>query len=296
MKTRRILALVLTLTVLLMGLAPTALASVGSGWNDECRGNKSMDAYGNVKYGKHDWVKLTEDPGSSCTSKGVAVYRCSQCGANATRETKAPGHKYGSWKTTKQATCTSKGERTRKCRVCGHVDKESIDRTPHKYGEWTVIEAPTCTSEGRGTHVCTVCGQQTEGRIDKLDHDFSDWQITTPATDFSAGVRTRTCAMCGLTETEDFDPEGTLRRGDRGDAVKALQQGLNDAGYDVGGADGIFGGRTERGVSGFEADNGIAADGIAWPGVQKLLTAGNGAEEAVQPAIADHTLEHIVLL
>ena len=55
------------------------------------------------------------------------------------------------------------------------------------------------------------------------------------------------------------------------DTVKKVQQALNDAGYNCGRPDGSFGGRTASAVSGFEAANGIEPDGIAWPGVLKLL-------------------------
>ena len=89
MKHRRLIAIILTLT-LLLDLIPSALAAVGTGWDDDCRGNKQMDTLGNVIYGQHDWVQRSETPGSSCTSKGTAEYRCSYCGANVTRATKAP--------------------------------------------------------------------------------------------------------------------------------------------------------------------------------------------------------------
>ena len=62
-----------------------------------------------------------------------------------------------------------------------------------------------------------------------------------------------------------------FRRGDEGEGVKALQEALNAAGCDCGRADGAFGGRTESAVRAFETAHGLEADGIAWPGVLKLL-------------------------
>lgn len=50
--------------------------------------------------------------------------------------------------------------------------------------------------------------------------------------------------------------------GDRGDAVRALQQALIDRGYLDGGADGIFGDGTEGAVSDFQRENGIPDTGI----------------------------------
>jgi peptidoglycan hydrolase-like protein with peptidoglycan-binding domain len=61
---------------------------------------------------------------------------------------------------------------------------------------------------------------------------------------------------------DESQPRPTLRRGDRSDDVAYLQGLLNDAGYDVGSADGIFGARTEAAVRQFQADNGLTADGI----------------------------------
>lgn len=57
----------------------------------------------------------------------------------------------------------------------------------------------------------------------------------------------------------------------KGDNVSALQQALNDAGYNCGRVDGDFGGATERAIKAFEKDRGLEEDGIAWPGIIKLL-------------------------
>ena len=56
----------------------------------------------------------------------------------------------------------------------------------------------------------------------------------------------------------------TLKKGDRGDKVKKLQQDLIKLGYDLGsyGADGSFGGATEKAVKQFQKDNKLTQDGI----------------------------------
>lgn len=56
-----------------------------------------------------------------------------------------------------------------------------------------------------------------------------------------------------------------LDLGDKGDAVKELQNNLIALGYSCGpdGADGVFGGKTENAVMQFQAKNGLAVDGIA---------------------------------
>ena len=54
----------------------------------------------------------------------------------------------------------------------------------------------------------------------------------------------------------------TLRKGDRGDDVKALQERLNQLGYDCGDADGVFGTRTKNAVVRFQTDHLLDPDGV----------------------------------
>jgi len=52
----------------------------------------------------------------------------------------------------------------------------------------------------------------------------------------------------------------TLRRGDRGQEIRNLQQALNNQGYDLS-VDGVFGHDTEQAVKDFQSNNGLRADG-----------------------------------
>jgi peptidoglycan hydrolase-like protein with peptidoglycan-binding domain len=63
-----------------------------------------------------------------------------------------------------------------------------------------------------------------------------------------------------------------LKRGAKGDAVKAVQFLLICYGYDMKsesgrnyGADGSFGGATERALKEYQADSGLSADGSCGP-------------------------------
>lgn len=67
----------------------------------------------------------------------------------------------------------------------------------------------------------------------------------------------------------------TLEYGDQGSDVKALQQRLNDLGYDCGTPDGIFGIGTEQAVRKYQRRNGFTVDGIAGPATLRALH-GNG--------------------
>ena len=65
----------------------------------------------------------------------------------------------------------------------------------------------------------------------------------------------------------------TLRRGSKGDSVKACQTLLEKAGYSVGpcGIDGDFGRATLAAVKAFQADHGLVVDGIVGPVTRKEL-------------------------
>mgnify|MGYP003375351633 FL=1 len=53
-----------------------------------------------------------------------------------------------------------------------------------------------------------------------------------------------------------------LQKGSRGEEVRELQQRLNASGYSCGKVDGIFGQKTLEAVTAFQADRGLAVDGI----------------------------------
>jgi peptidoglycan hydrolase-like protein with peptidoglycan-binding domain len=57
----------------------------------------------------------------------------------------------------------------------------------------------------------------------------------------------------------------TLREGARGEPVRALQNRLNQLGFNAGTADGAFGPKTEAAVKAFQRAKGLTADGIVGP-------------------------------
>ena len=67
----------------------------------------------------------------------------------------------------------------------------------------------------------------------------------------------------------------TVRKGDRGAAVTALQQALVKLGYGIE-TDGIFGGETQAAVKAFQKKNGLDADGVCGPLTWAALTAAAG--------------------
>ena len=213
----------------------------------------------------HSWGEWTVERQSTCTEMGYRWRICQICGLRDEQETKKKDHDWNKWKVTKEATCSKKGERVRTCKNCGAEEREEFYED-HDFGAWEMTKEPTCTEQGERQHKCKVCGTIKTQALDKLPHDYA-YTVTLEATDHSAGVRSRICQVCGANGGEEsFDPEGTIRRGDRGENVAAMQQLLVEQGYlNAGGADGIFGGGTEKALTKYQQDRNLNPDGIGSP-------------------------------
>lgn len=226
-----------------------------------------------------DWVVRRA---ATCTKEGERVHWCKNCSLEETAPIEKLPHNYGDWSVRRAATCTAEGERVRWCKDCGREQTKAIDKLPHDYTAWTVRRAATCTAEGESYRVCRGCGKEQTKPIDKLPHDYGDWYVTVEATDHSAGVRAKVCKSCGRVVERSFDPEGTLRRKDKGSAVREIQQLLADQGYlkqkDV---DGSYGSGTEKAIMKFQKDQGITPDGVAWPETIRRLHHDFGPWETV---------------
>lgn len=97
----------------------------------------------------------------------------------------------------------------------------------------------------------------------------------------------------GLYSEEEIPVETvkpTLRKGDRGDEVKELQEQLNAMGYDCGEADGVFGTRTRNAVIKFQTDNGLKPDGIVGPQTWAALDKASEPQETYKVVIEGVTL------
>lgn len=100
--------------------------------------------------------------------------------------------------------------------------------------------------------------------------------------------------MTGIRE----DSLPPLARGDKGDAVKRLQEALVTLGYLDGGADGDFGGKTETAIRAFQEAVGLEQTGVADARLQmlalsmtqpKLVLENPGNNEAQLAVIAEKT-------
>lgn len=87
----------------------------------------------------------------------------------------------------------------------------------------------------------------------------------------------------------------TLKRGAQGESVKEMQQALNDRGYWVGTADGVFGAQTETKLKQFQKDSGLTSDGIA--GTKTLEKLGiSKSSQSTQANNAGYTDSDVYLL
>ena len=231
---------------------------------------------------KHKWTEWKTERKATCSKAGLKSRYCTRCGETQEKKLDKLDHKFGGWSVTKQATCAREGVMVRTCSVCGYEQQKTY-LEDHVFGSWIVLREPTCSLPGQSERTCVNCGYTQTQAIDKLPHDFED-KIIIEATDHTPGTRSRVCRVCGYTEqAKSYDPEGTLRRGDRGEEVLRLQQQLVEQGFlNVGGADGLFGGGTEKAIMQFQASQGLSADGIAWPQTIKRLNHDFGPWQTVR--------------
>ena len=214
----------------------------------------------------HNYTEWTITRQASCRQEGEMTRTCRLCGHQEWQIIDRLPHSFGDWVVTKQASCTEEGRRVITCRVCGYEEWQTINKLPHNFGPWTITKEPSCSAEGEQYHVCLTCGFKSTEPIARLPHDF-EWTIIQEATDHSSGLASLRCKVCGyVEESGSFDPEGTLRRGDSGDAVRTVQKLLVDQNYlNADGVDGIYGGGTEKAILNFQNDQGLTPDGVAWP-------------------------------
>ena len=246
---------------------------------------ESADFCPESRTGEHAWSEPDVIEEATCQHPGTQIVYCMNCGYSYEETIPQLFHSYGDWVTIKEPTCTEEGVIKRTCTMCGGSDIQPLEKTDHDFGSQVVTKEATCTSTGTAAKTCVNCGYTVEETIPMTAHSYGSWQVTKEPTDFSAGTRVRTCVSCGDAQTQEFDPEGTLRRGDSGSEVTSFQEDLNAAGYDCGTADGVFGGMTEAAVSAFESDNDLPTDGVGWPGVQKMLKKEPGGMGASAPPV-----------
>lgn len=136
------------------------------------------------------------------------------------------------------------------------VAKGTIDTMPH--GLVCCVFRPSHTGMYVGDDTVRHCGGKKGQVVEEKMPGTPRWE--------------RWAIPAGLYATDELRKAGlnvdesknipTLRRGSQGDFVKKLQETLNikiNAGLNI---DGIFGAKTEKAVEKFQAENGLAPDGV----------------------------------
>ncbi len=96
---------------------------------------------------------------------------------------------------------------------------------------------------------------------------------STTSTSTTSTTSTSTTSTSTTSTTAPAEPVATLRRGDTGPAVAALQRDLHGLGYWLGARNDSYGLLTEQAVTAFQKVEGLTRDGIAGPATFAALDA-----------------------
>lgn len=91
---------------------------------------------------QHTWDGGKVTKPATCTQDGVKTYTCTSCGETITEVIKASGHKFGEWKTMKEATVFTPEKQIRTCSVC---DMQETREVGNKLKPTIKVNAKTIT-------------------------------------------------------------------------------------------------------------------------------------------------------
>ena len=98
-----------------------------------------------------------------------------------TTEVPACTHKNTVSETVKASTCTTKGVALTRCADCGiSLGETELPLADHTAGEWETVTEPTADSEGRAEKKCTACGETLETKaLEKTTSEVTETAATT---------------------------------------------------------------------------------------------------------------------
>lgn len=73
----------------------------------------------------------------------------------------------------------------------------------HKFGDWKTEKEATCSVEGKMYRECE-CKERETKVIPKLSHDWDEGKVIKKATEQTAGIMEYTCTVCGQTKNEEL--------------------------------------------------------------------------------------------
>jgi len=156
--------------------------------------------------------------------------------------------------------------------ACGSDDNKSSSSSSSS----TSLTTATVPTGGVTTTPTTVPGAGTSVTVSPVTAATTAPTVAGATTTTVAGSTSTTVAG----RTNVTSPSDNVKKGDKGEGVKQIQQALKAAGYKVS-VDGDFGNQTDAAVRQFQKKNGLKVDGIVgkvtWG---KLSAAGSGSSSA----------------
>lgn len=157
----------------------------------------------------HAFGPFITDKPQTCTTEGVTVRTCADCGIKEFDYLGTIGHHFANEYTVDvSANCVKEGWKSKHCIRPGCLetaDGEVIPREEHPYGAWTVERVVTCTTDGVQTRVCEYCKHKEFKYIDHAGHSFAaDYTVDVSANCVSEGIQSKHCINPGCSEREDI--------------------------------------------------------------------------------------------
>ena len=221
MKTNRIFALLLTVTMLLStftGCNTTEpditdpSGSVGTGEHVGSDETGTTNGTTDTTTGTEDPTGTTgSDPAGKETISGTETTEPSNNPTtNPSTQPSGCSHNWSDWTTKKEATCTADGSEERTCSKCGEKEQRAAT-TGHTMGSWSTTKKATCDANGVKTRKCSKCGHEETQTIAATGHNWDSGKVTTTPTSCSdLGIKTYTCQTCGKTKTEQIKGSHTF--------------------------------------------------------------------------------------
>lgn len=172
---------------------------------DFVKTNMIMYAEYELKEHKFTSETITTD----CTSEGITVYTCSDCGYSYEELNGTTGSHVWADEYTADipATCTTDGSESIHCTVCtAKKNERTITALGHDFegAEVETILAAGCEKQGVTAKICKKCESKVYEVTPAGSHSYTT--VVTQPTCTSNGYTTKTCSKCDDVVITDFTP------------------------------------------------------------------------------------------
>lgn len=148
----------------------------------------------------HDWGDTPISNTATCTTAGLATYKCKNCESTISVSIPALGHDWDDGEVIVTGDCEKQEVTRYTCKRCSETKDvvtggETTGR--HNY-EYVETVAPTCTEKGYKKWKCSNCHDiSASDYVDALGHDWGYWEIETYPTPEKDGKQVRHCQRNG---------------------------------------------------------------------------------------------------